>query len=257
MNKKFISLLLGGVMCLSVGALAGCDAVTPEQLSNYLKHGVDAPNEETGEVGTYYYETDEGNMWYRYEDKGWTIISNLKGEKGDKGDPGDSAEMPDYIIEKEYSLMNMFVIADYTDVPGYYPYTSGQFVTSLTGSIDLADCKVVVEKEKASLVYTKTDGENTAVANYSFILVDAESSQPTFTYDTCVVTLNGEVVVDYTDETLNELMDVTDVITNDYIYRSGDTSVKLISQDTSFTVYFQLRNSDTKEPILITQLYGY
>ena len=260
MSKKFMSLLLGGVMCLSVGALVGCAAVTPEELNNYLKHGESVPVETTGEIGTYYYETDTGNMWYRYEDKGWAIISNLKGEKGEqgeKGDKGDAAETPEYIIEKEYNLLNMFVILDNTVIPGYHQYTPGQFVNNLTGTIEIADCSVNVGKDKAELKYVKSDNENVAVATYTFTIVDKNAAQPTYTYYGLEVTLNGEKVVDFTDETLNLLMSVDDVITTDYIYRSGITSVQLISQDTSFSAYFNLKDSTTNNPILITQIYGY
>lgn len=257
MKKKLLSLLLGGVMGLSVGVLAGCDTITPEELNNYLKHGVDAPTEETGEIGTYYYETDEGNMWYRYEDKGWTIISNLKGEKGDKGDKGEDAENIEFTVEKDYNLLNMFVIIDNTVAEGYHQYDSGTFVDSFTGSINLVECVATVTKESLVLKWLQTDGENNVEVKYNFDVVDKTSVQPTYTYVSCEIILNNELVIDLTDETLNSVVDVVDVVTFDYVLRSGISSVQLVTQDGSFTAYVKIVDAVTSTPILITQVYGF
>lgn len=257
MKKKLLSLLLGGVMGLSVGALAGCDVITPEQLNNYLKHGVEAPTEETGEVGTYYYETDEGNMWYRYEDKGWTIISNLKGEKGDKGDKGDDAENLEFTVEKDYTLLNMFVIIDNTVAEGYHQYDPGTFVDSFTGAIDLSECVATVTKQNLVLRWLQSDGTNNAEIKYNFAVIDETSVQPTYTYVNCEVYLNDELVVDLTDETLNSFVDVLDLVTFDYVLRSGISSVQLVTQDGSFTAYVKIIDAQTSTPILITQVYGF
>ena len=68
---------------------------------------------------------------------------------------------------------------------------------------------------------------------------------------------NDELVVDLTDETLNSFVDVLDLVTFDYVLRSGISSVQLVTQDGSFTAYVKIIDAQTSTPILITQVYGF
>lgn len=94
-GKSFLSAVLG------VACLTGCtDGKNGKQgvagVNGTTWHtGVEDPTSSMGNVGDFYLETDDGDVW-RKETTGWVVISNIKGPEGEQGPVGNPAKNIEY-----------------------------------------------------------------------------------------------------------------------------------------------------------------
>ena len=92
-NKKPIAVLRKGVVTAALGIsmlaggvlLSGCTG----DASAKWHYGTEDPTSAIGKVGDFYFETDDSDVWV-YEEDGWKILSNLKGDQGLTGAQGVS-----------------------------------------------------------------------------------------------------------------------------------------------------------------------
>ncbi len=96
-RKGLAGALIGATILAGGVALAGCsgagekgdpgkDGVDGTNGSVWY-HGAEDPTANIGVVGDYYFETDNGNVWFRGE-SGWAVISNITGPEGPQGPEG-------------------------------------------------------------------------------------------------------------------------------------------------------------------------
>ena len=96
-RKGLAGALIGATILAGGVALTGCsgagekgdpgkDGIDGTNGSVWY-HGADDPTANIGVVGDYYFETDNGNVWFRGTN-GWAVISNITGPQGPEGPEG-------------------------------------------------------------------------------------------------------------------------------------------------------------------------
>lgn len=80
---------LGATMFAGVGLLAGCETKLPGSDANWYS-GTETPTAETvGDVGDFYYDTDDCIIYQKDSDGTWKVISCVKGDQGEQGIQGE------------------------------------------------------------------------------------------------------------------------------------------------------------------------
>ena len=101
---KNIKVLSKGILCAVVGltTLTGCfsdgkDGSAGVAGSNgaIWFYGDGDPNSSIGNIGDFYFETDDGDVWLKSE-AGWNVVSNLIGNQGVTGNQGTNAYVVEY-----------------------------------------------------------------------------------------------------------------------------------------------------------------
>ena len=90
-KKRLMGLTIAGVMTASLCTITGCSFIQ----GSAGKNGSDGAtwysgteySEKQGAVGDFFFDTDDFNI-YKKTDKGWTLISNIKGPQGEVGETG-------------------------------------------------------------------------------------------------------------------------------------------------------------------------
>ena len=92
-KKGALCALLGTAM-ISGGLLVGCDNDNKQNqapIGTSFYYGTETPNpkDNPGNIGDFYIETDNGNIWQLSEKDGWIPVSNITGPQGPVGPQGE------------------------------------------------------------------------------------------------------------------------------------------------------------------------
>lgn len=159
----------------------------------------------------------------------------------------------EFILEQSYNLIGMQIIVDNTVAEGYHQYEQGEFTTYLSGAIDLKECTINVKRSKSVLTWNH-DGIK---ANYTFVVISGNDEYPTFSYSGYTATYNGVAFESLNQETMQQIAsEAEDVLTLDYVLKQGETSIQLLAQKRNFSAYINIINRQTKDVILMAQIYG-
>lgn len=152
-----------------------------------------------------------------------------------------------------FDLNNMYVVVDNTQIEGYYNFEAGSVQDNLTGSISCKDCQVIVKGEFATLTYTKEKEQDIVVVNYLF---ERKTNTNTFVYSSYEILLNGAVIEDLENETLNSCVSLKSVLGLNYALAGCDTTVQLIPNEDVFCAHIREVNKQTGELVFLSYLFG-
>ena len=95
-GRSFLATVLGFACltgCATDGKNGGQGAAGNPGTTWYT--GTEDPNSTLGNIGDFYLETDDGDVW-RKDQSGWSVISNIKGPEGEQGPVGNPAKNVEY-----------------------------------------------------------------------------------------------------------------------------------------------------------------
>lgn len=168
----------------------------------------------------------------------------------------------EFIIEQDYQLIGMQVIADNTKIDNYDNWEAGSFHEAIIGyegdngtggSMLVKDCVVQVGKKETKLVW-KT-GEFKAV--FTFKVVSSDMEYPVFAYDSSMATYKNKDVLTLTDSEQNE---IPTILQHYAVFiqtiSNYETNMQLITQKRTFVAYFSMVDRPNSKCICMYQFYG-
>lgn len=166
-----------------------------------------------------------------------------------------------FIVERNYQLINMQVIEDNTPNNGHYShFEPGEWTTYLTGCITLDKCIVSVGQSQSILKFDDSD-ETGISADYTFEVYTNSNEYPTYKLSNIKIYFNG---VEQTLEQISQksltgaqLYLLESLAQFNFVMEYGETSIQLVTQNKSFSCHIMMQDKQTNGILFMGLLFGY